>query len=486
MSVALMKILWTSTLDGITRTITDSISFTSGKGLDIKNNVLVLTLKNSATRLDSNQNLLHKYVDAQFEVRFREDDQIKVYLKHTDDMADVEDTSWSQTNTTEPDSDNLLGIFYVVDVNTRHEDKDATVQIKCADKTYVLFNRLLAKTFPLSDALSAPEIIQKVVRFSSQNVGGEYLGDGDDAGVRYDIDAVLESDGGFIQDTRRATTESGNVNSDTTFPDVTIAKVWKPVYEWISELSQIEYLNTENELSGSSGKEIVYGRSFLYYVDENNKFHWEETDDTTDTDLDIGEDTVYSFKLVKSIFDSVNFIVYRGGEDFYGNGTLDYVYDENTNVSRLKMKVIAMTDIAKKLIQDEISNGNLIENTSGTFTFSGNRYNRSGTVTPSWTSTSYANDSSYNSSLRTEIFKRCDSRARALLTGIGSARYKGDIERKGILITPGTLYKLTNSYTGQKDEVIRSVEIKHNVTKTGWFTTETLQQDEQAITGEVN
>jgi len=259
-----------------------------------------------------------------------------------------------------------------------------------------------------------------------------------------------------------------------------MAKVWKPVYEWVNELSQIEYLNDADELSSAS--DIVYGRPFLYYVDEENRFHWFETDNTVGETITIGTTTgIYDYKLDKKVFDTVNFIIFRGGEDFYGKGTLDYYIEDTSNIKTKRMRVIAMTDIAKKLIQAEIANGNIITGGAGAFTFAGTAYDRDGNVTPAWNDTVYTADATYNTALKTEIYRIGKARCRSLAKGLAHARYKGSIDRKGSIITVGTLLNITNQNTGQNSELLRVMDVRDTINKTGWFTSMQIEQDQEAI-----
>lgn len=490
MSVLLTKILWFRVGNptvGIN--MTDSVDMNVGRGLDIKNNTVSLNVKNSAQSFNANGNIVYRYVGDDGDILFKENDQIKIYVRYTDDMADVENAVWDKTTTSEPSSDYLKGVYYIQNVNNRRTLDGTSIKLDCADKSFILFNRLLPQAFTISEEKTAPEIIQKVVRFSSPNQDGLYRGSGEDPGVFYDVDARLttETDGGldngeagFIQNTRRNTKEDGSVNSITTFPDIAMAKIWKPVYEWIGELSQIENLNTEAELAST----LVYGRPFIFWVDENNKFHWVETNDTVTAsdNITIGTTTgIISHGLHKSIFDVNNFIVFRGGEDFFGNGTLGYYIDPTTNVSSKKMRVVAMIDIAKVLIQAEKAKGNLVANTSGTFTFSGNRYNRNGTVTPEWTTDSFSNDNDYNNSLRDEINREGTRRSRNLVIGLSSARYRGPIDRKGVHLTVGNLLTINDSASGIINENIRTLELRDTINKNGWFTQQVLEQDSTAI-----
>ena len=62
------------------------------------------------------------------------------------------------------------------------------------------------------------------------------------------------------------------------------------------------------------------------------------------------------------------------------------------------------------------------------------------------------------------------------------ARYKGMIERKGEISTVGNLIKITNKVTGQYQELVRIIDVRDVVNKTGWFTTLELEQDPAVIT----
>ena len=293
MSVFLLKVLWYPLIERNTEAlgdndydeenpinITDATVISAGKGIDIKNNILTLNLKNPHSL----------YVDESNEIKFEEQDQIKLYMKYTDDGADVSTDKWDTTTATTPETEFLVGVFYVIEFSTDHSTSKTTINLRCADKTYILFNKVLAKDFgQVRDGLSAPEVIQKVIRLSSQSGrdGVGFLGTGNESGVYYEVDARLDSEGGYITSSRRATREDGTGNTDTTFPDIDIAKVWKPIYEWISELSQIEKTNNSTELAGDSA--LTYGRPFIFWVDEENRFHWIYPTDTVADYIEIGK-----------------------------------------------------------------------------------------------------------------------------------------------------------------------------------------------------
>ena len=150
-------------------------------------------------------------------------------------------------------------------------------------------------------------------------------------------------------------------------PSIDFSIVWKPIYEWIAELSQIEKTNTSTELGGT----LVYGRPFIFWVDEDNKFHWVYPNDTVADYIEVGKEVgealsydssetndahVRSVNLNKRVFDVTNFIIYNAGTDMTETGMWDYVVDLTSKVKSLKMRVVPMTDIAEKAKNDDYRN----------------------------------------------------------------------------------------------------------------------------------
>jgi hypothetical protein len=275
--------------------------------------------------------------------------------------------------------------------------------------------------------------------------------------------------------------ESTN-NPNTDFPAVSIGKTWKPVYEWISELSQLEYINSVDETSAM----LVYGRPFIYWIDNECNFHWKECNDTQTSSYNITVGTtpqIYSINLNKKVFESVNFIIWRGGSDLKGNGTMNYEVDETVPVNNLKMRVIGMTDVARDLIESEIRGGNLVLNTSGSFTYGGNKYNaKAYSFSPKWNAAiTVTNDTTYNNELNLEIKRICSNRSRTLIQGLGHVRWNGTINRKGFAAVVGSLFTFTSKKSGLNQELLRVMEINHSIDKTGWSTTLNVEQDQEVM-----
>lgn len=481
MTLLLKRILWYRLSDRATELVTDNIyqdpiditddiNWSLAKGLEIKNNVLTLTLKNS-----------HSFYISGGQIKFSEQDQIKVYLKHTTDNDDVT-AVWDADNSTLPSDDDLAGVYYVIEFGVDHSQNKTSIKLSCADKTYILFNRLYAKNYLASDGLTTPQVVQDVVRFSCQNQFGEFQGTGANSGVWYDIDAKLDSEGGYIETTRQ---------DDSAFPTTAISKVWKPVYEWIKDLSQIEKTNTAAEIAAT---DYTQARAMIYWVDENNRFHWIYPTDTVTDTITVGTDVVISVKMTKKVFDSVNMIIFNAGTDVYGTGIWNYSVDTTSNIRTLKMRVVPMVDIAESLILADY--GNDFNPTTSRESGEGGKgagypipqfpldVNYNLTACAFVPTTSYAaaanitNDSDYNSALRERATTEGKARAQAILSGLALARWQGTVELRGTLDhSPGDLIQFTDAEVGLLSENLRLMEVRHSIDKNGWFTSLSLEND---------
>jgi len=370
----------------------------------------------------------------------------------------------------------------------------------------------------------------------------------------YEIDARLVSSGGSIVDTRR---------DASAFPTVSIGKVYKPIYEWIEELSTVESTNTTSEIDSGNPPQ---DRKMIFYIDKNNVFHWEYPDDDQDYSITLGvistgtttstiagklvdsfqsleltagdfvfnktdglrseitsidSDTqltlkgdiissgdyyelqdaagITDYNLRKSTFDIVNMVIFNGGADLYGAGTLNYYFDDTTTSGKLAMKYKSWTDITRDLIDKEIKDGRLTEDNStpGPFTFSrgaggsNNRYgettgdyNGGGGITTHW-GTSVTTDNEYNTAVRNKATGDSNStgsvRAAALTKRRGSPRWKGSISVKGYKYSAGELVKLTIRSGGIVGVLLRVKDVTHNVDRSGWSTILDLEEDEPKI-----
>jgi hypothetical protein len=263
-------------------------------------------------------------------------------------------------------------------------------------------------------------------------------------GARYDIESST-----YIQSVRGDATQ---------FPTKSLSKTFKPIYEWLRDLSQIEYLNTDAELAGT----LLYGRPFMFWVDENNYFHWVEQSDTTGGSLTVGVDKIYSSKLNKSTFDAMNMIIFNAGTDMNGHGILDFYLDDDSKIKGNKMQFVPMLSIAKSNIDDDYK-----INTSrndGRFP----QYVTAGSyplTNTAWGATGIANDSEYNTTLRAKCKADGQKRARSIVSKTSGARWKGSVQMKGQIYTPGTLLLFTDIRAGLYNQKLRVMEVKHSIEK---------------------
>ena len=309
----------------------------------------------------------------------------------------------------------------------------------------------------------------------------------------FDSNGVFQrTGGGYIQ----------NVRPDNSpFPVTTISKVYKPVYEWIDDLSQPDRTNTQDELT-ATGTVPPSPRPHFAFIDENNNFHWEypSTDTpshhmTWGTSSAVSPDTVghyiTSFDLKKAVFDIVNFVIFNAGDDFFGSGILNYHYDPTTKATSLKPVYRAWTDISSEVIKTAI----LVEHptkftednaTPGTLTWQGKRYTATYNFTPFWTTTAVSTDTTLNNSLRDYCALDDNSlgknRARRLTHSKANPRWKGRITLRGEKFSIGELVQFNSTDHGILDAKVRIKDIQHSIDKSGWTTILSVEEDALEIT----
>jgi hypothetical protein len=492
MSLLLTRVLWyriddvaseneiVTYLDPID--ITDAINWNVSKGLDIQNNNLTVNLRNEWS----------KYVDDTTElIKFQEEDQIKVYAKYVDDNDDIT-SAWTVNSTTLPNSADSLGVYFVKQFGIQGTTKGTRIKLTCVDKTYVLFNKVFSQAWAEDDGYNSPYMIKKVIRQTSENPNGEFEGDGEDEGVNYEIDARYVSDGGYITDVR---TDRDNVESQ--FPTKGIGKAWKPVYDWIKDLSAVDAINSQDEIND---EDYIYGRPFIYYVDELNRFHWESPDYDNPTEIIVGIDDVYNINMDKVIFGTANMIIYNAGEDMNGRGIWGYYLHEASNIKGLQMKVVPMIYITRDAIDYDYGIDYTVpaDRKSGDNNDAGYPYPQFPTnaryaeddyacyfVSPNLdtyqSSSDVTNDSTYNAALREYAHWKAKQKSESLCAGLANAKWRGKVEVKGARYAPGELIKLTDATSGLNEEELRLTGAKHNITNRGWFTSLELEKDPETL-----
>lgn len=458
--------------DGIETPITDWERLTIRKGLDQKANNVTVTLTNPMTRrVTGTTSPTHKWVDDDGELIWQRYDLVTVRARMTDQKADFTDTD-------------VLIVGETASFSCSLENNSTKIDVEAFDKSYVLLNQQVARAFPLSDNYNAPEIIKAIIEQASYNSVGL---------ARYQITAELQTEATYIEqrDSSNPGIQTRRLDNEP-FPTIAMAKVYKPVYEWIQDLSTLQATNN------IKGRDVlqniddldnpVQNRRMRFFIDVNNKARWFYPDDLVDYNLIISEASlrtqdVKKYKLSKSIFDVINFVIYNGGMDLYGAGTLNYYFDKTTRVKSLQTKYKAYNEIALILINNELQKGNLVANTNGVFTHQGQRYNAAsfGFETAWGVNTTGFDNDDYNQSLREAIDAACQIAAQNFTFGRGNPRWKGSIVMSGRNYVAGELIRITSRIHGLLNQLIRIIDVTHTITKDGWDTTLTLEEDEPPI-----
>lgn len=297
-----------------------------------------------------------------------------------------------------------------------------------------------------------------------------------------------------IDDTLAAA-HSNNDDVYQGFPNLILNKIWKPLFEWIGELSQTENTNYLAEVQ--EGGTQYFNRAFMFWIDENNAPHFFYPDDEVDLTVTLGEEDKRGFKLGKSVFDAINFVIYNVGEDMYGNGCLHYWYDTASEVGSLKMRYQPMSKITISLLDEDIkydaTRGTARETTNQdrykqfvtdvgypfipTFMTLANQFRLSELGLTA--RTNVADDSEYNECLREAAKQVGLVEARKITTKRSGLRYKGQIVLKGQYLQPGDLVQVTNGFTGQNSQLLRVMGVTHQINNNLWELTADVEEDEK-------
>ena len=539
-----------------TLTLKDDITISATKSTEIKNNIMNITLRNAPSQYDDT-NIYGANVNADsYAVIFQEEDMMSLYLKHTNDGSDFVDTSWATTGFLIGEyMVEELG-FNVTENSTRISlkcvDRAYIIFNIVWNYSYGIGNTFTASgILRHSVRVNSEAIDENIQTFTgtgrdtgvTYNMDAKFLSEGGyiqdyrtvaDGGVTTQLDgAIIDSDVTITVDSTTGFKSSGtivitngtlsehivytgvtateftgctrgiddtlaqgfatNIDVYQGFPEILLSKMWKPIFEWISDISESNYTNYSDEVR--AGDTLFYNRAFIIWFDKQNKLHWIPADNTVDLTIDLGDEDFRSQRLEKSVFDSVNFVIYNAGEDMDGHGIMYYWYDQNSNVKSLKMRYQPMTEIVNNFIQDDINNCNTVRDTSITqdkmrqypdsgkypistwsFKNDSNAFRNLQELTARDTLTS---DGDYNESLREGCKYRGLLEAKNITSRTSGLRYKGSIALKGQHLNPGNLIQLTNRYTGQLQQKVRVINVRHNVNANGWETVLEVEEDEK-------
>ena len=298
-------------------TFTDDVKMNIRLGSDGTPSTAEITLVNPLDRKESGV-YLHKYVNPQQEIKFQEGDVVKIFLAYEDENRDIDVTSTS---------DDLIMTAEITEFQVIVEGGKSTIKLICIDKTFSMLSKLWAFNYDSSLNMNSPDIIQDVVRHTCD--------EGSQDNESYDSNGNLVYNGIYTIDARLTTGNYPGTPGDppayiqdartdnSAFPNVTIAKVFKPVYEFIKDLSTPEYTNTEAEISGDA---LINKRNMIFYIDYDNRLHWFYPEEAHITTLN---GTITAIATTISLTDSSDFPgrgrVQIGAEliDYTGNAAND-------------------------------------------------------------------------------------------------------------------------------------------------------------------
>lgn len=408
-------------------TFYDFSNITVRRQMDAKTNVAKIVLPNKFGKYSGK----HEFKG------FKEEDKIYIYAR------------WGSIT----EADDLLIAATIKELGFKSSGNKRDITLTCMDRTYQLLNKIyMGGSFSDGDSITAPAAIKKVVDWVSHI---------EDRGFAIGTSTYME------------TTPTGM--GGTAFDDITLSLNMKTAYEWITELSGDPYTRYD---TGSKTD-----RMFIFWIDKNNEFHWKypsQTEDATIT-VESGSTSTSTVSIKKTIFDVINLVIFNAGNDPAGNGIQWYFYDKTSKQPELRARYQPMTDIGKEMQYQEKLNAAF----TGEYPTSYNHTTQWGEVVTS--------DSGYlgaiglgdedGTGFRGRAVVEAKQRAAKITAMSGDLRWKGTIAIRGTnSYTPGDLFKVNYDDANMVNQKLRCKGVEHQITKKGWFTTLTVEEDAKALT----
>lgn len=379
------------------------------------------------------------------------------------------------------------------------------IKLTCNDKTGVLLSKAWAMSYTSQNPKKVNQVIENVIGHTNPTGGTQ---------ITVNNVASTKSDGSAFT------------------VDVNMTKIWKPVYEWIQDLSNTEYTGED--------------RSYVFYVDYQNDLHWSYPFQKPDIYLDGGIDDsvttinvdstsgypdngilqieyeqikytgktgtsftgctrgfgetdavahstgilvsaqvvqegrgdVLNFSIGKENDNSYNFVIYNAGATPEGYEYLWYKIDPSNEAKDFKMIKVDWKDISLNMKTDEYNKDPTKWDDSRDMTYP-NAY----PWTTSW-GVACANDGAYYDAFIAEQIRRGDERAMSKFLKTGQAKFSSDIELKGTMKYQINEICTVISATQNVIKKLRIKDIRHLISKSGWSTTINLKEDEDALSND--
>jgi hypothetical protein len=482
----------------------DVVSVNITKSDELRNSRMEVVLRND-------QNLSRDYLSSGL-LSFNTEQQIDFYVRYDNDGAGLENYSLNY----------LLFSGRVVEFDVEVEERRTILTLKCADSSYIALNRIWIGV----ENDTPPNLLVKIARFINQNIAdprkrivaiqekavtniavdgvctctAHGINDGEPV-VLYSSTTTPSADGRWLAGSVTAnsfrlkdsitgayasfsssgTATLGGIqavdSNGNPYTVVEISKVAKPAYEIYQELSQPGFTK---EVSGIPNR---------FHVDKNNSLRWFYPEDTvkhvvfeglttpqtatyvhpvtgaTETYADTRGHEVVKIKMTYAVYDVVNFIIYKAGQDLNNEQITFFAYQDGSGVPVSKDAFRSWEDIARELKDREAARGNITFNKNDEFTIAVS----SGTT--SW-GVAYSSDNDYNDKFILECIRLATARAQAEFDLTGNPRWQGSIELRGehSFDVNDTLV-FTSTRNGIRNKFMRITSVKHNISNAGWFTT---------------
>ncbi len=244
------------------------------------------------------------------------------------------------------------------------------------------------------------------------------------------------------------------------FETISFVKEFDKAFKLIDELSQ-----EENTGDGT----------YIYYMDENNYFHWKPKPEDNSGDLNYGTELITS-NTTKAMYEIVNYIILNCGKNCFGNSILQFDYDvESINKYGWKTKLISLEDISNVVKTRE---NNLM--TDKNVVQEGSDFPSDYPYTTSWGEET-TNDSNYNSKFVDYILELGAVEIKRILNKSAGASYKS------VINTPiSTSYNLGDNYNLLIPKVswasgyeLRIITMDWKFNKDGWDLNMKLEEDSE-------
>lgn len=393
MGISYAQIWWTDTSTGNSVEISDAIDWTAKRGISIKSNLVEVALNNIAPDSQYSQ-----YFDSDGKIRFTAGKQ-GIQTEEADDIRIYAGTSPIST----ADTTNLIMACSITGVEQRYGEDEKSFKLNCADKTFLLLNQYAVGNY---GPANVPTIIQQVIR--------QWTRSGQSTADVIDVTSYMGT-----------ALSSGAAFATTT----TYSVVYKPLYEVVEELSQIQY-------TGDT-------RPFIFWMDANDALHWVYPGQFSGGTINELTADIYSMNIVKSERDEVNMIIYDAGKDKNNVSIQWYKFNFTSDASKLKVVYMNWTEITK---------------------------NMQAPLSTYWST--HTNDE-IRAQAKEIAYAKCD----AYFSGKGM-RWKGGLTLRGTKdYAAGDLIFLTTPTFGFNNQKLRVMDVSHDIDQNGWTTTIDLEED---------